>query len=985
MWPSISNIDANIEATIKGYANNNLAASQLNAWIRAYSGANDGLILESNTDFKLFAAAGEGNAIYGSSDRSGIIGKNWDGGDVTSGVGRALRPSPVITTFNSKEGKDQISRTCDFSITCFSLEQLELMQTYFMEPGYSVALEWGWNTANSTRGLIDTSVQKYGILNAIADVTLNNGALAGKRSGTNGEYDIFLGFIIGSTVSNDGENFKVDVKLRGAPSLPTYLQSHNRITTKSSGTTPGTPTADGDKSKILYSDAELVTEGDTDIIAAERRFKAMFNALPAFRQTESVKSLIKSTTINDYINFDPVISKKIGEFANKREGILWGIFGAAEVEVQTAAGTVAVSKEKLFSNNKYIRFGLAVDILNKMGEVDVYVVGGKEVSFKIDINTTIIGAFPYMFSTKASKLAIPGKVPNFRESYFLNPEEVEQYNSGYLLTPGLNDGKPLDPRGLATFSKFVEMEKDLNDFGLKEKKGYYGYLKNLYVNFEMFKEKIEQKNKTIKDILLDILNEMSSAVNSFWNFQIIEGELKKSNEQLANELRERAPYVAAPAFSAGVFNPLGGGYTPGAGFANNTGFGVSGGGTAVGGTVVGGTGVGGAAGAGGAGLGTFGGGFNPGSGISLTSGFLPGTFTGNIGGGATPAERWPLPGFTSGGAGTSNLQKAGDIVLTIIDENWIGEIPDADNIKTFFHSGIGSPFLQSSLDISIPGELANKIILDRLGSTGQTDIKPIKTGTLFNSKIDLFITRVQASGNPVEDTTAAGDAGVTEGDDPAARKTKLIAQEDAKIDENKRESKTDYLAGTTIQKDYDSSGFLIRTTTITTVSTGTVSSTTRSYVYTNSSIGTATPEEVAAVSEAELQATETRISSNIEKVDVVPKPQLKVFPGIAAENIRNEIANSFFVFCFDDTDFFEKMKNYYIGEVKSGSLTQPLPIKYSFTILGNSGIRRGDVFSIYGIPEKYRTNGIFQVTEIEHSMTNMRWETTVTGEYRQIQ
>ena len=59
--------------------------------------------------------------------------------------------------------------------------------------------------------------------------------------------------------------------------------------------------------------------------------------------------------------------------------------------------------------------------------------------------------------------------------------------------------------------------------------------------------------------------------------------------------------------------------------------------------------------------------------------------------------------------------------------------------------------------------------------------------------------------------------------------------------------------------------------------------------------------------------------------------------------------------------------------------------KYSFTILGNSGIRRGDVFNIYGIPEKYRTNGIFQVTEIEHSMTNMRWETTVTGEYRQIQ
>jgi hypothetical protein len=79
------------------------------------------------------------------------------------------------------------------------------------------------------------------------------------------------------------------------------------------------------------------------------------------------------------------------------------------------------------------------------------------------------------------------------------------------------------------------------------------------------------------------------------------------------------------------------------------------------------------------------------------------------------------------------------------------------------------------------------------------------------------------------------------------------------------------------------------------------------------------------------------------------------------------------------------MKNYYIGEVKSGSLTQPLPIKYSFTILGNSGIRRGDTFKIDGIPRKYAEKGVFQVTGIEHSLSGMRWETTVEGLYRQIE
>jgi hypothetical protein len=104
MWPTISNIDLKIANRIKSYANNNLAASGLNAWVRVFSGAvNDkgqpGLILESNTDFKIFSAAGE-KSIYGNSQLSGTIGTDWDGNAVVSDVGRVLRPSPIITTLN---------------------------------------------------------------------------------------------------------------------------------------------------------------------------------------------------------------------------------------------------------------------------------------------------------------------------------------------------------------------------------------------------------------------------------------------------------------------------------------------------------------------------------------------------------------------------------------------------------------------------------------------------------------------------------------------------------------------------------------------------------------------------------------------------------------------------------------------------------------------------------------------------------------------
>jgi hypothetical protein len=53
--------------------------------------------------------------------------------------------------------------------------------------------------------------------------------------------------------------------------------------------------------------------------------------------------------------------------------------------------------------------------------------------------------------------------------------------------------------------------------------------------------------------------------------------------------------------------------------------------------------------------------------------------------------------------------------------------------------------------------------------------------------------------------------------------------------------------------------------------------------------------------------------------------------------------------------------------------------------LGISGVRFGDTFKITGIPDKYAKNGIFQVQQIEHSLTDMLWTTTITGAFRALQ
>ena len=60
-------------------------------------------------------------------------------------------------------------------------------------------------------------------------------------------------------------------------------------------------------------------------------------------------------------------------------------------------------------------------------------------------------------------------------------------------------------------------------------------------------------------------------------------------------------------------------------------------------------------------------------------------------------------------------------------------------------------------------------------------------------------------------------------------------------------------------------------------------------------------------------------------------------------------------------------------------------VHYNFKIMGCSGLRRGDTFNIEGIPNKYKQHGIFQITQVEHTLQGMMWETEVTGDYRQTQ
>jgi len=877
MWPHLSNIEPKIAANLRSRTDTH-KATNLNVWLRVFAGANNGLIISSNNNYPLFKAAGEGASIYGSPNSVGSIGTDWDGNPVGGGTDRGLRPSPGVVSFEVKEGKDQISKEATLEIKCFSLTQMEIIQKYFLEPGYTICVEWGWNTPEGGLKMIDTSGKIAGILKQTTERNLNYEKLHEIRMASGGDYDTFFGFIVGGSVSNDGEQFNVKINLRGAPGLPTYLQSHTHIQLQKVN---GKIENVGNSKKLNPYGVSKLEAANSDV--KERRWANMFNSLPSHRQIQEVQNYNPSSVVEQFINLDKAIIDAIVTDSN---GGFWS-FDRPLFSEKGSGSTINVKgieipKEKLWSPHKYIRMDMAVEILNRNGALTSYLFGDKSVSVKIDISKSKIGAFPFMFSTKSSALIIPGDIPDFRQ-YFWNTDEITQEAGGVLMV-GKTPANPIDASIAGVrFVEQVPLDSSNNDGDtVAEKKEYWGRLKNLYVNLNMFVEKINQPNKTVREVFLDILNEMSSAVNNFWHFQIVEHQLKSDDANLG--------------------------------------------------------------------------------------------------------------------------LKKGDIALSVIDENWIGDNPNKEKTQIFWHSGVLSPFLESTLEISIPSEMTNQIVSQRLGKATQPSMPHISTAPngFFESKQDLF------SKKPSDLTKPAKTEKEKEDDAANAQMeelAKIPATPEQKVKAKIEDLKDKIAEGNAaLDKLYNEKQALSDQTTTQIVGTGL-----GQYVITvpSKALADKTTEQEDKIKEVraledeldkardekwqvakdENDAKQTAISNNLSKIEIVPNPELVTIPSAMTDEAglidSTTFDERFRIYTFDDTSLFDRLKNDVF--VSKGGLSHPLPIHYTFKTLGISGIRFGDTFHIRGIPSKYASHGIFQVQQIEHSLTNMVWTTTITGGFRALQ
>ena len=526
-FPNLSNLKPYIKTELDNRVEGKRDISKLNAWVRVSSGVGDGLVLLSNPSFKLFAAAGEGS-IYGNGTTSGTLGTTWGGAAVSAETeDSGFRPKPNITSIEIDEGAGTLSRKASFTITCYTKGQLDTLCEYFLEPGYTIFLEWGWNVPESLNNYspsldVNTvaSYQSFDVVNKV-------------RENCGGTYDNYLGYITGGGISSTADTYEISVKCTGFTELPAYFMG-------------------ADNSEKGVSDSLSAPEYNTAQIAGatslgKKRFMMAFNRLPSNRRTTRVASLIDNPDVaneSTFINVDETVK---GAVNDKTSGTVIAGVSVNDEEADIGGGVIVEfpSGTMFVKDDAYIKFGALVQIINQIG-IDGFKLGNQVIKTEIRTNRTACCAFPEIFSTDKSKLFIPNaKTPNFDLNSAANsikpPEGVVKdfydcsigdgdYKIQFPAAGKIENGKAQKKNtGSSSVSTTIQSKVDATFISLTKEQGQWGFLDDLYVNLDFAKGILEAKNFSIKDGLYQILNGMSSAAGGIWDFQIIPNE---NNTQL---------------------------------------------------------------------------------------------------------------------------------------------------------------------------------------------------------------------------------------------------------------------------------------------------------------------------------------------------------------------------------------------------------------------------------------------------------------------
>ena len=532
LFPLLVNIEDAVAKKMLSRAGKNDVASGLTSWIRVASAARDeGFVMESIppsdsfVDRHGFGTDSDGKVIK----PSGRIGQTFAGKSIIADTNdRKGRPSPIIEGLSIEFGAGGLTKKAKFNIKCFTLKQADKLSEYFLEPGYTVLVEFGFNNINSVSQKIDLSACEMAKFNSYTFQKRKE-----KESGY--EYGGSLGFITGGGLTyEEGEIYNISVELTTIGEIPAYIQSNKGAIGE----------AVDDKSGESFKETKIENESEDGDIG-KALFMQMYNRLPQQKQIKAIKTLLENgvdtrgnswSDKGNFINMDDEIRKSLIEDLTD-----------TDVETNENDSSAKIPEGMpLVSDHSYIRLELAFKILStyqtNIQPKQVKNCQVKSYSYEICIDYTLCRAHKFMFSIDGSKLLIPNtNTPEFNlVSSLTASDPIGSYFSPKGLptkTANLNQWRKSDSKESNNDYAFPQIVP-LNEYKWPDgvitqeyEANTYGYVKDLFINYEFFHEVLGRTNYVNKDLYYEILNGLSNGVSGFWQFEINETpDTRKGNE-----------------------------------------------------------------------------------------------------------------------------------------------------------------------------------------------------------------------------------------------------------------------------------------------------------------------------------------------------------------------------------------------------------------------------------------------------------------------
>jgi hypothetical protein len=410
----------------------------------------------------------------------------------TDGEVKSHRPIPGIkdVTIDYKDGLAAI-RTATINWTCWTFQDLEVLQAHFMSTGVGVLLEWGWSVPSVKEALLFTEAD---MIDGKAYTLIQDKVIANA-----GNYDAMAGII---------SNWEWTLRDDGGFDCTTTLTSRGVNILQGDSAAPGTKVEDedgklqpplkifvGGLKETLY---DLTTEGSW---WKADKHKPLSPAKTEVYDPKNQPPGVLSWIVDNKLPFTDIA------------GGPWVSWGFLEDNILSRfAGLVRDSDNKPISSFRSIEPVLVGDDGQYEG-MDPPENSGTKVGvdnpFQAKFQSVIIRNSEWLLTPSFNRWILPGQFPagNIAASW---SDFIADYGDFVMSVckGAFSDG------GVVGEKFFPNFAVDSND----KSKG--GYLRNILISYDLIEEAFSDATN-IREGMSNLFDEFNTDLDGYWNFKLI--------------------------------------------------------------------------------------------------------------------------------------------------------------------------------------------------------------------------------------------------------------------------------------------------------------------------------------------------------------------------------------------------------------------------------------------------------------------------------